>query len=93
MALNTFELFVFPAKIGHALFATKMKIRNIIRIADSDVRNLTTQLDNTVDPVPDGIYFMDDFGIRSEINVYITKDRKVVVPGEPRQQELVAILK
>jgi len=36
---------------------------------------------------------MGDFGVRSEINLYISKNYDVIVPGEPRQQEVVAILK
>ncbi len=64
----------------------------------ANMDNLETRDERTIIPetsfsVEPGIYFMGEFGIRSEINVYITKDRKVVVPGEPRQRELVAILK
>lgn len=64
----------------------------------ANMDNLETRDERTVIPetgfsVEPGIYFMGDFGIRSEINAFITRDKKVVVPGEPRQQELVAILK
>jgi Xaa-Pro dipeptidase len=60
--------------------------------------NLETNDERTIIPetsfsVEPGIYFMGDFGVRSEVNVYITKNREVVVPGEPRQQEVVAILR
>lgn len=63
---------------------------NMDNLETKDERTIIPETSFSVEP---GIYFMGDFGIRSEINVYISKDRKVVVPGEPRQQELVAILK
>lgn len=64
----------------------------------ANMDNLETRDERTIIPetsfsIEPGIYFMGDFGIRSEINVYISKDRKVIVPGEPRQQEVVPILK
>jgi Xaa-Pro aminopeptidase len=63
---------------------------NMDNLETKDERTIIPETSFSVEP---GIYFMGDFGIRSEVNVYITKDRKVVVPGEPRQQEIVAILK
>ncbi len=63
---------------------------NMDNLETNDERTIIPETSFSVEP---GVYFMGDFGIRSEINVYITKDRKVVVPGEPRQRELVAILK
>jgi Xaa-Pro aminopeptidase len=63
---------------------------NMDNLETKDERTIIPETSFSVEP---GIYFMGDFGIRSEINVYITKDRKVVVPGEPRQGELAAILK
>ena len=64
----------------------------------ANMDNLETRDERTIIPetsfsVEPGIYFMGDFGVRSEINVYISKNRQVVVPGEPRQQEVVAILR
>ena len=38
-----------------------------------------------------GIYLPDEFGIRSEIDVYIYSDAKVISTGEV-QKEVVAIL-
>ena len=55
-----------------------------------DDRKILTRTSNSIEP---GIYLMRDFGVRSEIDVYITEDGKVVVTGEPIQQEVVAILK
>lgn len=64
----------------------------------ANMDNLETRDERTIIPetsfsIEPGIYFMGDFGIRSEINVYISKTGEVIVPGEPRQQEVVAILK
>jgi Xaa-Pro aminopeptidase len=63
----------------------------------ANMDNLETRDERTIIPetsfsIEPGIYFMGDFGIRSEINVYISKDYQVIVPGEPRQQEIVPIL-
>jgi Xaa-Pro dipeptidase len=63
---------------------------NIDNLETKDERHIIPETSFSIEP---GIYFLGDFGIRSEINVYITKDGKVVVPGEPRQQEVRAILK
>ncbi len=64
----------------------------------ANMDNLETRDERTIIPetsfsVEPGVYFLGDFGIRSEINVYISKEGEVVIPGEPRQQEVVAILK
>jgi Xaa-Pro aminopeptidase len=63
---------------------------NMDNLETNDQREIIPETSFSVEP---GIYFMGDFGIRSEVNVYITKNREVVVPGEPRQQEVVAILR
>jgi Xaa-Pro aminopeptidase len=63
---------------------------NMDNLETRDERLIIPETSFSIEP---GIYFLGDFGIRSEINVYITKDRKVVVPGEPRQRELVPILR
>jgi Xaa-Pro dipeptidase len=63
---------------------------NMDNLETKDERTIIPETSFSIEP---GIYFMGDYGIRSEINVYVTKDRKVVVPGGPRQQELVAVLK
>ncbi|MFI5251602.1 MAG: M24 family metallopeptidase [Bacteroidota bacterium] len=64
----------------------------------ANMDNLETRDERTIIPetsfsIEPGIYFLGDFGVRSEIDVYISKDKKVIVPGEPRQQEVLAILK
>lgn len=63
---------------------------NLDNLETKDERSIIPGTSFSVEP---GIYFMGDFGVRSEINVYITDKFEVVVPGEPRQQEVIAILK
>ena len=63
---------------------------NLDNLETRDERSIIPGTSFSVEP---GIYFMGDFGVRSEINVYITDKFEVVVPGEPRQQEVIAILK
>lgn len=64
----------------------------------ANMDNLETRDERTIIPetsfsIEPGIYFLGEFGIRTEINVYISKKYEVVVPGEPRQQEIIPILK
>ena len=63
---------------------------NMDNLETRDERVIIPETSFSVEP---GIYFLGDFGIRSEIDVYISKNHEVIVPGEPRQQEVVAILK
>ncbi|MBI4548916.1 MAG: M24 family metallopeptidase [Ignavibacteriae bacterium] len=63
---------------------------NMDNLETKDERTIIPETSFSIEP---GIYFMGDFGIRSEINVYISKNYEVIVPGEPRQQEVVAVLK
>ncbi|MBI1803204.1 MAG: M24 family metallopeptidase [Ignavibacteriae bacterium] len=63
---------------------------NMDNLETRDERTIIPQTSFSIEP---GIYFMGDFGIRSEINVYISKKNEVIVPGEPRQQEVMAILR
>lgn len=63
---------------------------NLDNLETRDERLIIPETGFSVEP---GIYFMGEFGIRSEVNVYISKNRDVIVPGEPRQQEVVAILR
>jgi len=50
-------------------------------------------LPSTSFSIEPGIYLTGDFGVRSEIDVFITKDGKVISTGEERQKEIVPILK
>ncbi|MGE5399083.1 MAG: M24 family metallopeptidase [Ignavibacteriales bacterium] len=50
-------------------------------------------LPSTSFSIEPGIYLTGDFGVRSEIDVYITPDGKVISTGRERQHEVVPILK
>jgi Xaa-Pro aminopeptidase len=50
-------------------------------------------LPSTSFSIEPGIYLKGDFGIRSEIDVYITPDGKVEATGGERQREVIPILK
>ena len=54
-----------------------------------DERLILTSTSFSIEP---GIYLTGDFGVRSEIDVYITEDGKVLATGKERQKEVVAIL-
>lgn len=63
---------------------------NMDNLETRDERMVIPETSFSVEP---GIYFIGDFGIRSEVDAYISKTGEVIIPGEPRQQEVVAILK
>lgn len=50
-------------------------------------------LPSTSFSIEPGIYLPGKFGVRSEIDVFITKDQKVIFTGKEKQKEIVAILK
>jgi Xaa-Pro aminopeptidase len=50
-------------------------------------------LPSTSFSIEPGIYLPGDFGVRSEIDVFITKEGKVMITGKEKQNEVVAILK
>ncbi|MCX6152016.1 MAG: M24 family metallopeptidase [Ignavibacteriales bacterium] len=50
-------------------------------------------LPSTSFSIEPGIYLLEDFGVRSEIDVFITSDGRVICTGGERQKEVVAILK
>ncbi len=63
---------------------------NMDNLETRDERRIIPGTSFSIEP---GIYFMGDFGIRSEINVYISKNGEVIVPGEPRQRQVIPILR
>jgi Xaa-Pro aminopeptidase len=82
----------------HFIHRTGHSITEDLHGSGANMDNLETRDERMIIPetsfsIEPGIYFLGDFGIRSEINVYISKEREVVVPGEPRQQEVLALLK
>jgi Xaa-Pro aminopeptidase len=62
---------------------------NMDNLETRDVRAIIPQTSFSIEP---GIYFRDKYGIRSEIDIYITKDREVIVTGLPMQERVVPIL-
>jgi Xaa-Pro aminopeptidase len=54
-----------------------------------DERELIPETCFSIEP---GIYLPGEFGVRLEIDVYISKDREVIIPGQPIQQEIVKIV-
>jgi Xaa-Pro dipeptidase len=48
-------------------------------------------LPGTCFSIEPGIYLQGEFGVRSEINIYMTPS-EVIVTGAPMQTEVVAIL-
>jgi Xaa-Pro dipeptidase len=61
---------------------------NIDNLETCDSRRLMPRTCFSIEP---GIYLPGEFGIRSEIDVYIS-DREAIVFGQPIQTEIVAIL-
>ncbi|MEK7669996.1 MAG: M24 family metallopeptidase [Bacteroidota bacterium] len=62
---------------------------NMDNLETKDERKIIPQTSFSIEP---GIYLEGKFGVRSEIDVFITKARQVVVTGEPMQERMVAIL-
>ncbi len=60
---------------------------------DYETKDERLILPSTSFSIEPGIYLPGDFGVRSEIDVYITPDGKVTTTGGERQKELIAILK
>jgi Xaa-Pro dipeptidase len=57
-----------------------------------ETRDERTIIPNTSFSIEPGIYLRDKYGIRSEIDVYISKDKEVIVTGIPIQENVVSIL-
>jgi Xaa-Pro aminopeptidase len=62
---------------------------NMDNLETRDERTIIPQTSFSLEP---GIYLRDKFGIRSEIDVYISKDREVIVTGLSMQEKVVPIL-
>jgi Xaa-Pro dipeptidase len=62
---------------------------NMDNLETRDERTIIPQTSFSLEP---GIYLRDRYGIRSEIDVYISKDREVIVTGLPMQEKVVPIL-
>jgi Xaa-Pro dipeptidase len=62
---------------------------NIDNLETRDERRIIPRTSFSIEP---GIYLPGKFGVRSEIDVYISKNKEVVVPGQPLQEKVIAIL-
>lgn len=62
---------------------------NMDNLETKDERKIIPRTSFSIEP---GVYLEGKFGVRSEIDVFISKDRQVVVTGEPMQEKMVAIL-
>jgi len=63
---------------------------NIDNLETRDNRKILPRTCFSIEP---GIYFVGEFGVRSEVNVYITEKKEVMVTGTPMQQTILPILK
>jgi Xaa-Pro dipeptidase len=63
---------------------------NLDNLETKDIRKIIPESSFTIEP---GIYFPGDFGVRSEIDVFIEKTGKVVITAGPAQSEVIPILR
>jgi len=63
---------------------------NIDNIETHDERRIIPSTAFTIEP---GIYLPGKFGVRSEINVYLTQNQDVLVTGLPMQEKVIPIMK
>jgi len=62
---------------------------NIDNLETRDERRIIPRTSFSIEP---GIYLPGKFGVRSEIDIYITKSKEAIVTGLPMQEKVVAIL-
>lgn len=63
---------------------------NMDNLETRDERKVIPTTSFSIEP---GVYLPGKFGIRSEIDVYISAKKEVIVTGMPMQEEMVAILR
>lgn len=63
---------------------------NLDNLETKDNRRILPRTCFSIEP---GIYFVGDFGVRSEINCYITDKNDALITGTPLQQSVLPILK
>ncbi|MCX6136903.1 MAG: M24 family metallopeptidase [Ignavibacteriales bacterium] len=61
---------------------------HIDNLETNDRREIIPETCFSIEP---GIYLPGEFGVRLEIDVYIDADRRIHIPGQPIQQEIVRI--
>ena len=62
---------------------------NMDNLETRDERAIIPQTSFSIEP---GIYLRDKYGIRCEIDVYISKEKEVIVTGLPMQENVIPIL-
>lgn len=62
---------------------------NMDNLETRDERKIIPRTSFSIEP---GVYLPGRFGIRSEIDVYISKSREVIVTGLPMQDAVVPVL-
>ncbi len=62
---------------------------NMDNLETRDERKILPRSSFSIEP---GIYLAGEFGIRSEIDVYISPEGEVIVTGPPMQEKVVAVL-
>ena len=81
----------FIHRTGHS-------IGEVIHGNGANIDNLETRderriIPNTSFSIEPGIYFPGKFGVRSEIDIYISPKKEVIVTGLPMQEAVVAIMR
>jgi len=80
----------FIHRTGHSIYTeTHGSGAHMDNFETKDERLVLRSTSNSIEP---GIYLPGEFGVRSEIDVFVTKDGKVISTGKERQKEVVCIL-
>ena len=81
----------FCHRTGHSIGQeTHGNGANMDNLETHEVRRVLPRTCFSVEP---GIYLTGEFGVRSEVNVFVDRDKKVHVTGGAPQTEVVALLK
>jgi Xaa-Pro dipeptidase len=80
----------FTHRTGHSI--GEETHGNGVNIDDFETRDSRRTIPGVCFSIEPGIYLEGKFGVRSEINVYIS-DKDIEVTGQPTQTEIIAILK
>ena len=80
----------FTHRTGHSI--GEETHGNGVNIDDFETRDSRRIIPGVCFSIEPGIYLEGKFGVRSEINVYVS-DKDIEVTGEPIQTEIIAILK
>src|SRR6266852_4140796 len=80
----------FTHRTGHSI--GEETHGNGVNIDDFETRDSRRIIPGVCFSIEPGIYFEGKFGVRSEINVYVS-DKDIEVTGQPIQTEIISILK